>query len=88
MSGRQNGAANLKCRHDVEPCLTISSHKLALSFGCAGKGLGGVGRHCFYLALLIGLSCLCSRLLNHPVRQENCRVIPVDSTSAAAARRR
>jgi hypothetical protein len=33
------------------------------------------------------LSCLCSRLLNHLVRQENCRVIPVVSTSAAAARR-
>jgi hypothetical protein len=28
------------------------------------------------------LSCLCSRLLNHPVRQEHCRVIPVDSTFA------
>ena len=50
---RQNGATKLKCRHDVERCLAISSHKLALSFGCAGKGLSGVGRQCFYLALLI-----------------------------------
>jgi hypothetical protein len=85
---RQNGAANLKCRHDVECCLATSSRKLGLSFGCAGKGLSGVGRHCFYLALPDRLSCLCSRLLNHPVRQENSRVIPVGSTSAAAARRR
>jgi hypothetical protein len=50
---QRNGAAKLKCRHDVERSLAISSHKLALSFGCAGKGLGGAGRHCFYLALLI-----------------------------------
>src|SRR5580704_16072278 len=84
---RQNGAANLKCRHDVECCLATSSRKLGLSFGCADKGLSGVGRQCFYLALLIALSCPCSRLRNHPVRQENCRVIPVVSTSAAAARR-
>jgi hypothetical protein len=58
--------------------LATWSRQLALSFGCAGKGLSGVGRHCFYLALPDRLSCLCSRLLNHPVRQENCRVIPVD----------
>jgi hypothetical protein len=59
---RQNGAANLKCRHDVECCLATSSRKLGLSFGCADKGLSGVGRQCFYLALLIALSCPCSRL--------------------------
>jgi hypothetical protein len=53
MSCRENGAENLKCRHHFERCLAISSHKLALSFGCAGKGLSGVGRQCFYLALLI-----------------------------------
>jgi hypothetical protein len=59
MSRRQNGAANLKYRHHVERCLAILSPKLALSFGCAGKGLSGVGRHCFYLALLIGRLVLC-----------------------------
>jgi hypothetical protein len=53
MSCRENGAENLKCRHHFERCLATSSHKLALSFGCADKGLSGVGRQCFYLALLI-----------------------------------
>src|SRR5260370_15703485 len=53
---RHDGAANLKRRHHVECCLATSSHKLAPSFGCADNGLSGVGRHSFYLALLIGLT--------------------------------
>jgi hypothetical protein len=33
--------------------LATWSRQLALSFGCADKGLSGAGRHSFYLALLI-----------------------------------
>jgi hypothetical protein len=82
MSCRQNGAGNLKCRHDVERCLAISPHKLVLSFGCAGKGLSGAGCHCFYLALLIvcrAFAHVCSIIQSS---KRICHVIPVDSTFA------
>jgi len=42
----------------------------------------------FILPSLIAGRAFCSRLLNHPIRQVNCCVSPLDSTFAAPMRHR